>query len=255
MQRIVQAISDPQASALAKIAELQKVGTSNQDCLGLAGDTITNIESELKGHQGTLDALKTGDQCEATAEAEADVPASLVDLDATTEAYNAATQAVTSARAATMATWGASVMDLLKQKSFSEIPGADEVTVASWIKSAPSYNNQQGEVSNKEETQKSKELKQVDAKGAHDANVATAEKLKERCLCNAKTARNAAQQKADKFTSSSTHSWEEAHHMKCALDGRPKDECDVPALTSTAKVLFPQLDLAAVRLCCRSQIG
>jgi hypothetical protein len=76
------------------------------------------------------------------------------------------------------------------------------------------------------------------AQGAHAATVAASSGFEKICLCETKSQHETVTTNAQTVVTDSTQPWNEAHHMKCALDGNPKYACVVPKLAITIQPLI-----------------
>jgi len=221
---------DAHQAAVTKIKTMQLQGATTDQCKQLAEDTISKTAKIITALQAQVDALSTGSQCKANADTAAGVAAALTAVNDATTAVQDATSAVSAAQTLPIS---ASVT-----KSVAEMDAASDAQLANWVRASSAHTSQVAAITAAESHKQAMVVAQGKAQGAHAASVAASSGFEKICLCESKTQHETITTNAQTVVTDSTQPWNEAHHMKCALDGNPKDACAVPKLAITIQPLI-----------------
>merc|ERR1712166_573896 len=233
----------PKDAAHAKVKMLQAQGFDNTQCSQMATDAISGMTSTLKAEQDAMDALSTGADCLVTTP----VTRRLLGITTEQQHLDAAAQALVASKA-DLATKEAP----LQAKKVAPITltinldtiGTDMAAIAAAVAADPAVVAAKQAVADAQTARDSANLVVVADQATYDASLVAAQDASQECLCSAKAAHDTAWPIAQKVVTDNTQAWEEAHHVKCAVDGTADDACSVPAFAATDKPLVTEASSA-----------
>jgi len=244
--------SSPRDSARSKIQLLQGLGFDNTQCDTLAGDAITGMTSTLQVEQNALDALPDGAHCLITIPVPASSVTSLIESERSSsrsllsgvtvfqQLLDDSARDLADAKAdlgpketAYQAKQTAAVTFTMLQNTI----GDDLAAIGQSVVSSSEVAAALQELAVVKATRDTANTLVVGRQASFDAAKIAAQDASKACLCAAKKVHADTWARAQLVVADNDHSWKEAHHIKCALDGSVTDACVVPAFSLTNKVL------------------
>lgn len=223
--------------ARSTVNSMLAAGKTNAECRKLADDSSKAVKETVKTSQKILDALPDGSAC---TKAHDDAVKKATDLKEKAEKEASAAENAAAKACSVKVDFGEFGLDELA-------PGKCDI-----FYSKPAYTKA---VKGCDDAKKAKEK----AKGAKDEAIKALAQTKEsaaetleKCLCEVQENAKKEWEKATKSEEDDKKEWAKAHHLLCALDGTPYDQCQVPDAPAPKK---PQITAAAQAAVCKLKKG